>query len=99
MMKRQNHSRGKASTVGGLEAAGELKPKRPQESRQKALPGTAVHAYLDHISWPVAGLVALGSIRFLYLGARVALRTRSAKLERWYGLALTALGVFFLFQV
>lgn len=64
-----------------------------------ALPGTVVHAYLGHISWPVAGLVALGSIPFSYLGARVALRTRSAKLERWYGLALTGLGVFFLFRI
>ncbi len=64
-----------------------------------ALPGTIVHAYLGHISWPVTGLVALGSIPFSYLGARLALRTRSAKLERWYGLALAALGAFFLFQL
>jgi uncharacterized membrane protein YfcA len=64
-----------------------------------ALPGTIVHAYLDHISWPVTGLVALGSVPFSYLGARLAIKTRSAKLERWYGLALTALGAFFLFQI
>lgn len=64
-----------------------------------ALPGTVVHAYLGHISWPVTALVALGSIPFSYLGARLALHSRSAKLERWYGLALTILGVFFLTQM
>jgi uncharacterized membrane protein YfcA len=58
-----------------------------------------VHAYLGHISWPVTGLIALGSIPFSYLGARLAIRTRSAKLERWYGLALTGLGLFFLAQL
>jgi uncharacterized protein len=64
-----------------------------------ALPGTVVHAYLGHISWAVTGLVALGSVPFSYLGARIAIRTKASRLERLYGLVLTALGVFFLFQV
>lgn len=64
-----------------------------------ALPGTIVHAYLGHISWTVTGLVALGSVPFSYLGARLAIKTRSSKLERWYGLALTGLGIFFLAQL
>ncbi len=64
-----------------------------------AVPGTVVHAYLGHISWLVAGLVALGALPFSYLGARVAIRTKSVKLERWYGLALTALGIFFLWRI
>jgi uncharacterized protein len=64
-----------------------------------AVPGTIVHAYMGHISWVVTGLIALGSVPFSYLGAKVAIRTRSARLERWYGLALTALGTFFLFRV
>ena len=64
-----------------------------------AVPGTVVHAYLGHISWPVAGLVALGALPFSYLGAKVAIRTKSVKLERWYGLALTALGIFFLWRI
>jgi uncharacterized membrane protein YfcA len=64
-----------------------------------AIPGTIVHAYLGHISWVVTGLVALGAIPFSHLGARLAIKTRAAKLERWYGLALTALGIFFLIQV
>ncbi len=61
-----------------------------------ALPGTIVHAWLGHISWGVTGLLALGSVPFSYLGARVAIRTHSSRLERWYGMALTALGIFFL---
>jgi uncharacterized protein len=64
-----------------------------------ALPGTIVHAYLGHISWAVTGLVALGSAPFSYLGARIAIRTRPSRLERLYGLVLTALGVFFLFHL
>jgi hypothetical protein len=63
-----------------------------------ALPGTIVHAYLGHISWPVAGLIALGSVPFSYLGAKVAIHTKSSSLERIYGFVLTALGAFFLFH-
>jgi uncharacterized membrane protein YfcA len=63
-----------------------------------ALPGTAVHAYLGHISWTVTGLVALGSAPFSYLGARIAIRSKSSRLERLYGLVLTALGAFFLYR-
>jgi len=64
-----------------------------------AIPGSIVHAYMGHVSWAVTGLIALGSVPFSYLGARVAIRTRPARLERWYGLALTALGIFFLFRI
>lgn len=64
-----------------------------------ALPGTVVHAYLGHISWTVAGLVALGSAPLSYLGARIAIRTRASRLERVYGIVLTVLGVFFLYQL
>lgn len=61
-----------------------------------ALPGTIVHSYLGHIDWTVAGILALGSVPFSYLGAKVAIRTSASSLERWYGLALTALGIIFL---
>lgn len=61
-----------------------------------ALPGTAVHWYLGHVDWKVLLFLAAGSVPCSYLGARVALRTRSALLERAYGLALTALGLYFL---
>jgi uncharacterized membrane protein YfcA len=64
-----------------------------------AIPGTIVHAYLGHISWIVTGLVAAGAIPFSHLGARMAINTRAVKLSRWYGLALTGLGIFFLLQL
>lgn len=64
-----------------------------------ALPGTVVHAYLHHISWVVTGLVALGAVPFSHLGARLAIKTRAVELERWYGLVLTGLGLFFLLQL
>jgi uncharacterized membrane protein YfcA len=63
-----------------------------------AIPGTAVHWYLGHISWYVAALVAFGSVPFAYAGARLAIRTDSGRLERLYGLALTVLGTFFVFH-
>lgn len=61
-----------------------------------SIPGTAVHWYLGHISWTVTGLIALGSIPFAYVGAALAVKTHAAQLERWYGLVLTFLGLFFL---
>jgi uncharacterized protein len=64
-----------------------------------AVPGTVVHAYLGHISWTVAIYVALGSAPFSYLGAWVAIRTKASRLERIYGIVLTALGAFFLYQL
>lgn len=64
-----------------------------------AVPGTLVHAYLGHIDWLVTAVLALGSVPFSYLGARVAIRARPSVLERWYGLALTALGAYFLLQL
>jgi uncharacterized membrane protein YfcA len=61
-----------------------------------AIPGTVIHAYMGHVSWTIAGLLALGSVPFSYLGAWVAINTQAARLERIYGAALTILGVFFL---
>lgn len=64
-----------------------------------AVPGTIIHAYLGHISWTVTGLVALGSVPFSFLGARIAIRSRSSRLARMYGLFLTALGALSLFHL
>jgi len=61
-----------------------------------AVPGTIVHAYLGHISWPITVTLALGSMPMSYLGARIAIHTRSRRLEKWYGAMLTLLGLFFL---
>jgi uncharacterized membrane protein YfcA len=61
-----------------------------------ALPGTAVHAYLGHIDWIVTIVLAAGSVPSSFFGARVAIRSKSSRLEFGYGLVLTALGIFFL---
>jgi len=63
-----------------------------------ALPGTFVHWYLGHISWLVTLLIAAGSVPLSYVGAHLAIHTSPSRLERWYGLALTALGIVFLFH-
>jgi uncharacterized membrane protein YfcA len=64
-----------------------------------AIPGTIVHAMLGHIDWIVTGVLALGSVPFSYLGARVAIHARSNRLERAYGIILTALGILFLLKL
>jgi uncharacterized membrane protein YfcA len=64
-----------------------------------AVPGTVVHAYLGHISWLVALLVALGMVPASRLGARMAICSDCKRLERWYGFGLTALGIYFLWHL
>jgi uncharacterized protein len=63
-----------------------------------AVPGTAMHAYLGHVDWGVAGMIALGSVPASWAGARLAIRTQAEKLEFLYGAALTVLGAFFLYH-
>jgi hypothetical protein len=64
-----------------------------------AAPGTIVHAYLGHVSWWVALLIALGMVPASRLGARLAIRSECRRLERWYGLGLTTLGAYFLWRL
>ncbi len=61
-----------------------------------AVPGSLAHIALGHMDWPVVGVMALTSVPLSFLGARVALRTDAARLERLYGAALVVLGVVFL---
>lgn len=61
-----------------------------------AVPGTVVHMMLGHLDLAVVLVFALGSVPLSSLGARVALRTDGARLERIYGGALVVLGVVFL---
>ena len=61
-----------------------------------AVPGTIVHASLGHIDWSVVFVFGAASIPLSYLGARVALRTQAARLERIYGAVLMVLGIGFL---
>jgi uncharacterized membrane protein YfcA len=61
-----------------------------------AVPGTIVHAALGHIDWTVVAVFGVTSVPLSFLGARVAIRSNSARLERAYGAALVLLGVGFL---
>src|SRR5205823_7485121 len=56
-----------------------------------AVPGTIIHAALGHIDWSVVAVFAATSIPLSRLGARVAIRTDSHRLQRTYGVALTGL--------
>lgn len=58
-----------------------------------AVPGTIVHAALGHIDWTITLVLAIAVVPASRLGALVALRTASHRLERIYGIALIALGV------
>jgi hypothetical protein len=57
-----------------------------------AVPGTIVHAALGHIDWSVTLVFGLASIPLSALGARVALRMATDRLEVVYGVALLLLG-------
>jgi hypothetical protein len=56
------------------------------------IPATLVHVALGHIDWTVTLLFALGATPLSLIGARVALRTHSARLERIYGAGIAVLG-------
>jgi uncharacterized protein len=60
-----------------------------------AVPGTLTHALLGHVDWALAVLFAAASIPLASVGARVALRTRSERLEHHYGafLVVTSLAL------
>ena len=61
-----------------------------------AVPGTLVHLYLGHLDLAVVLAFAAGSVPLSGLGAKVALRTDPARLERGYGLVLVVFGAAFL---
>jgi uncharacterized membrane protein YfcA len=61
-----------------------------------AVPATIIHAALGHIDWAVVAVFSVASVPLSLVGARMALRTSSARLERSYGVVLTGLGIGFL---
>lgn len=61
-----------------------------------AVPGTLVHLGLGHLDPEVVMAFAIGSIPLAGVGARVALSTDSARLERCYGVVLVVFGLAFL---
>jgi uncharacterized protein len=61
-----------------------------------AVPGTLVHAGLGHVDWTVTAAFALGSIPLASIGARVAIKSRDARLERLFGAFLATSAVLLL---
>lgn len=59
-----------------------------------AVPGTITHAYLGHVDWTLVLALSVGSIPSSYLGARLAIRMKSATLLRVYGFALAGFGLY-----
>lgn len=57
------------------------------------IPGTVIHAALGHVDWTVALVIGVTSVPASRVGARIAIRTESERLERLYGAALVVLGV------
>jgi uncharacterized membrane protein YfcA len=57
-----------------------------------AVPGTVVHAALGHVDWAIVAVLAVAATPFAYGGARVAMRTHAARLERIYGVMLVVAG-------
>jgi uncharacterized membrane protein YfcA len=58
-----------------------------------AVPGTIVHGALGHVDWSVAIPFGLASVPLSAAGARLALRTKAARLEVLYGVGLVVLGI------
>lgn len=59
-----------------------------------AIPGTLAHWYLGHIDWIIVLMLSAGSIPFSYVGARVAIKTKSKMLENIFGVMLIVFGLF-----
>jgi uncharacterized membrane protein YfcA len=57
------------------------------------VPATIVHAALGHIDWLLTLVLGCSAAPFAYFGGKVALRTPSATLERFYGAAIATLGL------
>ena len=57
-----------------------------------AVPGTAVHVALGHVSWPIVLVFGLGSIPLSYVGARTAVRMNPRVLEPIFGGFLLLIG-------
>jgi uncharacterized membrane protein YfcA len=57
------------------------------------VPATIVHSLLGHIDWTLTLVLGLSAAPFAFFGGKVALRTPSATLERFYGLAIAVLGL------
>jgi uncharacterized membrane protein YfcA len=65
-----------------------------------AVPGTAVHAYLNHIDWIIAACLTVGVIPSSFIGSKVALKIKSDKLKHAFAGLLILMGIYFIiFQI
>lgn len=62
-----------------------------------AIPGTIAHWYLGHINWYIVLLLSITSIPCSYLGAKTALKVKTAIIENIFAMMLIAFGLFDLF--
>jgi uncharacterized protein len=58
-----------------------------------AIPGTIVHAQLGHINWAITLVFGVASVPLALVGANVALRTKSERIEWMYALLLIVVSV------
>ncbi len=63
-----------------------------------ALPSSAIHAWLGHVDFALAGLLAIGMIPLTWVGAKLALAVPPARLRQVYGIALVIFAVDFIAQ-
>ncbi|MCS6809353.1 MAG: sulfite exporter TauE/SafE family protein [Bacteroidota bacterium] len=63
-----------------------------------SIPATVGHAFLGHIDWSTAGLLALCSTPMAFLGARLAIVLRNQTLERIYGTCMIVFACYFLWS-
>ena len=61
-----------------------------------AIPGTIVHAFLHHISWPLFLFLIIGVIPGAYIGARITIRVGERLIFVLFGSALACFGVVFI---
>ncbi len=60
------------------------------------LPAVLIHWYLEHVDPLITLLLSLGVLPATYLGARIAIKTSSRNLQRYYGIFLALFSVYFL---
>ena len=63
-----------------------------------ALPGVVGHSLNGYIDWRVAGILCLTVFPFSALGAKVATRLRSHRLELIYGITMLMFAIFFILR-
>jgi uncharacterized membrane protein YfcA len=63
-----------------------------------AIPGVVTHAWLGHIDWHLALLLAVGVIPMSFLGARLATSLKSKTIERVYGIVMLLFALYFVIR-